>query len=373
MIMTQSSGINPRNIKPIIRNNMDNKISLRFSAIDPVYEKSIPEPVEKEYSGKDFISYGVDNAYPQFLYDLVNDCATLSSIINGIVDYVKGNGTKSSIMTDEEAEDFIEKTATDYLTFGAFYWQIIRSMTGKIQKVVWLDARFVRTDRDNNLFWYSEEFGKKYGRTGKAIVYPRYTEERIDPESVICVKAPLSRGVYGNPIWSGAIKDAVIQTKIEDFHLNELSNNFMGSAVISFNNGVPTDEEKKEIEKNVAEKFGGAENSARFLLLFNDSKDNATTVERLSSDDFDERYESLAKRSREQIFIAFRATPSLFGLATADNAFNSEEYEQSFRLFNKTVVRPIQVKITSALAKLFGADVMTIDPFNLNESETNIQ
>ena len=351
---------------------MEKNIALQFSAIDKVITKSIPEPIEKEYTGKGFISYGVDNAYPQFLFDLVNDCATLSSIVNGIVDYVKGNNITSTIMTQEEAEDFVEKTATDYLTFGAFYWQIIRNLGGKVQKINWLDARYVRTDKDNNLFWYSEKFGEKWGRQN-AIVYPRYNPDRLDPESVICVKAPLSRGVYGNPIWSGAIKDAVIETKIEDFHLNELYNNFMGSAVISFNNGIPTDEQKKEIEKNVSEKFGGVENSARFLLIYNDSKDNATTVERLSSDDFDKRYESLAKRSREQIFVAFRAIPSLFGLMTESTGFNEQEFQQSFKLFNKTVVRPIQVKITSALAKLFGADVMNIDPFNLNEAETNVQ
>lgn len=352
--------------------NMEKNIALQFSAIDKVISKSIPEPIEKEMGGKGFIYYGVDNAYPQFLFDLVNNCATLGSIVNGVIDYVKGNGIRSTIMTDEEAEDFIEKTVTDYLTFGAFYWQVIRSMAGKIQKVVWLDARYVRTDKDNNLFWYSENFGQKWGRQN-AIVYPKYMEDRLDPESVICIKAPLSRGVYGNPIWSGAIKDAVIETRIEDFHLNELYNNFMGSAVISFNNGIPTDEQKKEIEKNIYEKFGGTENCARFLLLFNDSKDNATTVERLSTDDFDKRYESLAKRSREQIFVAFRAIPSLFGLMTESTGFNTQEFAESFKLFQRTVVRPIQTKITSALAKLFGADVMTIDPFNLNETETNVQ
>lgn len=351
----------------------DKNIVLQFSAIDPFVSKSIPEPIEKELTGKGFISYGTDNAYPQFLFDLVNNCATLGSIINGVIDYVKGNGIRSTIMTQEEAEDFIEKTVTDYLTFGAFYWQIIRNLGGKINKVNWLDARYVRTDKDNNLFWYSEEFGKKWGRTNNAIVYPRYNEDRLDPESVICVKAPLSRGVYGNPIWSGAIKDAVIETKIEDFHLNELHNNFTGSAVISFNNGVPTDDQKREIEKNIDEKFGGSENAARFLLLFNDSRDNATTVERLSTDDFDKRYESLAKRSREQIFVSFRAIPSLFGLMTESTGFNEQEFQQSFKLFNKTVVRPIQTKITSALAKLYGADVMTIDPFNLNETENNVQ
>ena len=354
---------------------MEKNIALQFSAIDPVVKSLIPEPIEKEYGSNSFVYWGSDNAYPQFLFDLSQNCAILSSIIQGVVDYVKGNSITSSIMTQEEAEELVEKTASDYAIFGLFYWQIIRNLSGKVQKIVWLDARYVRTDKDGNLFYYSENFGKKYGRTNNAIVYPRYNPDRLDPESVICVKTPSSRGIYASPMWSGAIKDAVIQTKIETYHLGELENNFVGSAVISFNNGIPTDEQKREIEKNIAEKYAGAENCARFLLLFNDSKDNATTVERLSSDDLPDRYENLANRTREQLFIAFRATPSLFGLATADNAFNQEEYEQSFKLFNRTVIRPIQTKITSALAKLYdGTDVMMIEPFSLTENnEENVQ
>jgi len=348
--------------------------NIQFSAIDPTYVSSIPEPIEKDYSGKDFISYGLDNAYPIFLYNLVENGAILGAIIQGIADYVKGNAINSGIMTQEEAEDFIEKSTTDYLTFGACYWQVIRNLGGKVQKINWLDARYIRSDKDNNLFWYSEEFGKKYGRTSKALVYPRFTLEDIEPNSVFVIKAPLSRGVYGKPLWSGAIKDAVIQQQIETYHMSELFNNFAGSAVISFNNGIPTDEQKKEIEKNIAEKFSGAENAARFLLIFNDSKENAATVERLTSDDLPDRYENLAKRTREQLFIAFRATPSLFGLATADNAFNSEEYEQSFKIFNRTMIKPIQMKITSALAKIYGQDVMSIEPFTLEgKVEENVQ
>ena len=350
----------------------EKNISLRFSAIDPVLVRAIPEPTEKDNGAKSFINWGVDNAYPIFLFNLAQNCATLGAIIRGVVDYVKGNGIRSTIMTDEEAEDFVERTTTDYLTFGVCYWQIIRSMAGKVQKVQWLDARYVRTDKDNNLFWYSEEFGKKYGRQ-KAVVYPKFNPDRIDPSSVVCLKAPMARGVYGTPLWSGAIKDAVIETKIEDFHLNEITNNFSGSAVISFNNGAPTDEQKKEIEKLVAEKFSGNENAARFLLIFNDSKDNAATVERLSTDDFDKRYESLAKRTREQIFVAFRAIPALFGLMTESTGFNEQEFDQAFKLFNKTVVRPIQTKITSSVAKVFGEGTLNIDPFNLNESETNVE
>lgn len=344
---------------------MSTKIQL--SAIDPYLEVNIPERKESD-SGKDFVTYGTDNNYPAFLFSLVENCATLSAIVAGITDYVLGNKVTGNLgMSQTELEEFIERTSADYLTFGQVYWQVIRSLDGNVKTLKWLDARYVRADKDNNNFWYSEEFGKKWGRT-KAVVYPRFNPENIVPASVYTFKTPLSRGVYGTPIWQGALKDAVIQTRIELFHMNELYNNFTASAIISFNNGQPTDEEKKQLEKEIREKLGGAENAARFLLLFNDSKENATTIERLSTDDLPQRYDALAKRSREQLFIAFRATPNLFGLATESNGFNAEEYGEAFKLFQRTVIAPLQVRITSAVAEIFGEERLVIEQFSLLEN-----
>ena len=159
------------------------------------------------------------------------------------------------------------------------------------------------------------------------------------------------------------------EIEISKFHLNEICNNFSGSAIINFNNGVPSDEDKDEIEKAVSRKFTGAGNAGRFLLSFNDSAENAVSVTRLGSDDFDKRYEALAKKTRQELFTAFRANPNLFGIPTENLGFSQEEYEGAFKLFNRTVVKPIIRLLCKAFDDIYGTEnTVTVEPFSLDEN-----
>lgn len=139
----------------------------------------------------------------------------------------------------------------------------------------------------------------------------------------------------------------------------------MGNLIINFNNGEPTDEIREEIERNINEKFSGYQNAGRILISYNADEANKTTIERLDSDDFDEKYQSLSERTRDQIFCAFRANPSLFGL-NYSSGFNENEFNEAFKLYNRTFVRPIQSEICDSFDKIFGIkNSITIEPFSL--------
>ena len=93
-------------------------------------------------------------------------------------------------------------------------------------------------------------------------------------------------------------------------------------------------------------------------------------------EDFGNRYHALSTHSRQQIFSAFRAQPLLFGLTSDVNTgFSTEEFEQSFKLYNRTQIRPVQRMIADAFDRIYGAKgVLSIKPFSLesdNEQEVN--
>ena len=79
--------------------------------------------------------------------------------------------------------------------------------------------------------------------------------------------------------------------------------------------------------------------------------------------DFANRYSALEKSARQKLFSTFRANPNLFGISTESNGFNSEEYQSSFKLFNRTMIKPIQNTFVREFAKV-GAN-LTIAPFTL--------
>lgn len=351
-------------------------VKLAFAAIDRKIEQNIPLPKESEDRGKNFIYWGEANDYPVFLHKLYLECPTLQTIINTTTDYVVGNGVSCSRMTypnrkKQTWDELFSLLAADYLNFGICYIQVIRNNAGKAAEFYHLDARFVRSDVKNEMFFYNEDFAKKYSRANKTIIYPKFVEDATTvAASVICLKTTHSRGVYGTPIWGSAVKSVVTEIEIDNFHLSELENNFAGSAILNFPNGIPSDEEVSEIEKRIEEKLVGSENAGRFVLNFCNGKDNAATIERLATDDFDKRYESLAKKTQQQIFTAFAANPNLFGCSSeGSTGFNSEEYEQSFKIYNRTRVRPIQGKLCDAIDRAFGAQgTIVIEPFSINNN-----
>lgn len=351
---------------------MDNKpIKLAFAATNRYDVEAIPQNVSKTISGRDFVAWGNDNRYPDFLFSMFQNCSTLSSIINGIVDFVAGNEIICSKPTGvkEDIEDVFRKTVLDYIIYGVAYVNILCNSSNIPVAIQWLDARDMRTNDDCSVFFYSGDWSKSYGRV-KTIVLPKYVEGSEAKSSVVMIR-DYANDIYPTPVWGSAINAVTTEIEISKYHLNEIVNNFSASAILNFNNGVPTDEDKDEIERMINEKFCGTENAGRFVLAFNNNKESAVTVERLGTDDFDKRYDAVAKKTRQDIFTAFRANPNLFGIPTENLGFSSEEYESSFKLFNRTVVRPIQKKMVREFSKM-GWD-LTITPFSLednNEEET---
>ena len=178
---------------------------------------------------------------------------------------------------------------------------------------------------------------------------------------------------YGVPVYTPAIKDCMIEQKIEEMHLSSLDNNFMASYIINFLNGIPTDEQKAEIEKNIQEKFCGSSNAGRILLNFANGKDNAALLQKMEVSDFSDKYNAAATRSREQIYAAFRMIPQVCGIMSESTGFNTQEFSEAFKLVNRTVVKPVQSKIADAFDKVFQTKgSIAIEPFSIeyNTEET---
>ena len=364
------------------------RANVSFLAIDPYVETHIVSPKERKLPGKDFIEWGTNNLYPEFLSDLYDNVATLKSVIDGCVDYIAGDEVTilplrqgmDGVMNSrgDTIMEQVKDIAHDEEKIGGFALQVIRGKDGKPSEVYYIDIRHLRTNEECDVFYYCENW-KKPGKK-KVIVYPKFmpsmaekwltlTDEERDrhASSILYVKGN-KRQVYPSPRYAASVKSCEIERCIDDFHLNAINNGFTGSYVINFNNGKPTPEVMAEIEDNFNEKFSGHQNAGRIAFSWNESSTTATTIEQVQVQDFGEKYKSLENTSRQRIFTVFRASPNLFGIPTENLGFSSEEYESAFRLFNRTHVRPIQKKIADAYDKIYGQKgVLTIVPFSMDE------
>lgn len=375
------------------KQNKPSRASFSFAAIDPYVDNKMILPVERFVSGKDLVEWGNRNSYPDYLLDLYNNVPTLRSIINGNIDFVTGDDVSILPLTDnlpngqmnnrgDNIREQIKDIAKDYEIYGGFALQIIRNLIGVVAEVYYIDMRFLRTNKEGNVFYYCEDWSK----SGKkdVIVYPAFMpnlkwdalddEQRNRNASSILYVKNVHTQVYPAPLYAASIKACEIERLIDDFHINSLQNQFVSSAIINFNNGDPGDEMKKEIEDAINEKFAGAANGGRIMLSFNKNKESATDIVEFEVKDFGERYKALSEHSRQQIFTAFRANPNLFGIPTEGNGFANEQYAESFKLYNRTQIQPVQRLIADTYDKIYGTKgVLTIVPFSMGgETEDNI-
>lgn len=333
----------------------------------------IPQFTERSYSGKEWYYWGKDNKLPYYLYGLYEKSSLMQSIINTTVNFVIGNSIESMIKPNEDEtwEDLIRNLALDYMLYGGFAIQIMYNKLGQIKELGWLDMRKCRSDEEHTKIYYSKEF--KTSSSPKYIEFPVWQRsEEYRNMSAVFFYTGSRRTVYPMPRYSGSIPAIETSIRIDNFHLNAIRNNFNGNFIINFNNGIPADDVKKELEQKVKEKFCGDENAGKFLLVFNDSKDNGVSVERIQDDQFDKKYEALKTQTITSIFTGFSAPQQLFGYALTGNVFNKEEYQEAFDLYSRLQILPIQNLFTRVFESIYSQEnVIEFKPFELTAADND--
>ena len=360
-------------------------VPVSMAAIDPYVQVNIISPTEKKVKGGNMVEWGDGNEYPQYLKGLYGTVTTLRTIIKGDIDFVAGDevllapsktegvgditGTKMN-RKGGTIRDQVKDLARDLDLFGGFALQVIRDKAGSIAELYYVPMECLRSDPDNEVFYYSEKWGKRGPKD--VLVYPKYADNLLLPATILYVKSDHDT-TYPQPKFAAAVKACELERCIDDYHINAINNDFEASVLVNFNNGQPADEKKLEVEDDLNEKFSGYQNARRIMTSWNADKDHAATIVPFPANSVAEKYRSLAEWSRQQIFCAFRAVPSLFGLPTA-TGFSSEEYEQAFKLYNRTQIQPMQRLIVETYERLLGPGCITIKPFSLGgETEDNIQ
>lgn len=361
--------------------NKANRVHITMAALNRYIESHIVDNSENKHTSLECMMWGKGNDYPEYLYELYKNATTLRSCIDGTADFIAGDDVivKKAFYEGEKmnkrgdtAFQVVSNAARDLAMYGGFALQIINNALGEVNEVYNVDFKNLRTNEDNSVFYYCENWKERY-RRNKVVEYAAWMPGTTEASTILYWKNE-DLQTYPLPIYSSAIKSCEMERCIDDFHLNGLVNGFSASYLVNFNNGIPTDQVKDEVERMFNDKFSGSANAGRIVFSWNDNKDAAATIEKMELQDFGERYATLAKWSRQQIFTAFRANPNLFGIPTENLGFSNEEYEAAFKLFNRTRVRPFQRAIIDTFDKLYGEKgSLEIRPFSLDGADTNIQ
>ena len=338
-------------------------------------------PAVVEDNRKQWVAYGEDNNYFQFLIDRYNGSATNNAIINGMTELIYGKGlyaTDASRKPDEYAmmKSLFSRTCMRKITFdlkamGQAAMQVIYNKDKtKIVQVEHMPIETLRMEKMNDDgevtgYYYSKDWTKIRKKGFEPIRIPAFGYgEKGEGLEIYCIKPYRSGFYYYSPVdYQGGLPYAELEEEVANYHINNIKNGLSPSMLINFNNGVPTEEERELIERRIIQKFSGSSNSGKFILAFNDNKEMAASIEPVQLSDASEQYQFLADEAMRKLMVAHRVTsPMLMGIK--DNTGlgnNADELKTASLLFHNTVVRPIQEMILDAID-----DILAVNGASLN-------
>lgn len=337
-------------------------------------------PIFKESQNKLWIDMGADNLYPHYLEELYASSSMHGAIIKGVSEMIYGEGL-NAISKDRHVEQWLKvnsifgdgtclkKAAFDLKLYGQCYLNIIWSQDRTtVSRVYHLPAATMRCgvadDEDKvPLFYHKKDWSKQQE---EPLVIPAFnTNDRSAASQCLHIKmySPLSF-YYGASDYESGTAYAQIEADLAAYHLSSINQGFFPSTIMNFNSGVPTEEERAELERLVYNKFGGATNAGKILMTFNDSQDTAPTIESFNLADAHQVFDYLSTECSKKVLSAHRVTsPLLFGLRDTGSGFgnNADEMKESYDLFYNTVVLPFQRLLLDGLRPVFAASNITLE------------
>ena len=335
----------------------------------------VPLPIYKEVKGKDYIFYGERNDYPNYLLRIYNNSAKHNAIVTGKVDYISGNGW--NVKSDDEMEkakvfgmidkvntkeeslnELTNKLVTDLTIFGGYYLQIIwTKATGEIAEMYHVDYYKVRTNADNSLFFVSDNWIKNDNVNPRPDfdTYPAFDPNNPTGSQILYFKE-YRAGVntYSLPDYRGAISYIELDISIGEYHLNTINNGMFSSKLINLNGGKVSQEEEDRIERQFQNKFSGSKNAGKFMLAFNDSKENEPSIIDLSGTELDKHFDLLNLTVQQEIFSGHKITsPLLFGIKTEGQLGGRSELRDAYQLFQNTYINAKQRALEETINYLY--------------------
>jgi len=340
-------------------------------------------PEFKEVYGEHFVRFGIDNSYPEYLTKLYNKSSKHAAIINGKVSYILGGGLKSE-NESQAAEEFIKantecfkKAVSDIENYGGFYLQVIPNLLGTAYYLFHLPFEKVRMNKSGTQFFYKNNWKD---RSERAKEFPSFSNG-CRKSSVYCFKEyRAGSGVYSLPGWYAACNFIESDIEVSKHTLTNAKSGFSGSKLITFKNGLPTTEGKREIVKQFRNEYGGSTGEKVVIQFLNQGEEAATIDDLGASDLTKEDFTQVDNLITSNIFAAHSVThPLLFGIQQAGKLGSGNELRTAYDIFKNTYVQGKQKQIEDIINQFAQlnkvADKITlipVDPISIDISETTL-
>jgi len=337
---------------------------------------SYNRPQISEDKQREWVNYGDDNNYYQYLIDLYTNSTTNHAIINGVVNMIYGKGLDAlnnskkpneyAAMRSIVSNDCLRKVCLDLKLLGEASFQVLYN-DSRVVKAEHFPRQTLRAEKCNEegkieAYYYAPDWSK---------VKPNDKPQRIasfgfgngkEPEIKICKKYVSGYDYYCPVDYQGGLAYAELESEVADYLINDVQNNFSGTKVVNFNNGVPDAQQQLQIKNDVMRKLTGARGE-KVVIAFNNNAESKTTVDDIPLNDAPAHYEYLSNECSNKLIVAHRVTsPLLLGIRTDSNGLgsNADEIKTAALLFDNITIKPYQDLLTDCID-----DILAVNDISL--------
>jgi len=273
---------------------------------------SQPEIVED--SRNEWVEYGTDNNHYDWIISRYKNSTTNNSIINNVARLCYGKGLEALDASKKPNDYAIMKSLfkpdmlragflNEYMLADGYLQVIYNDKHTKIVRVENVKTRLVRPEKCDdegniNGYYFSNhwEDTKKYPPKR----FPAFGTSKENIEFLHYGKDSIDLKYFSEVDYQACLPYCVLEEEIADYQINDVQNGFSGTKVINFNNGVPTEEQQREISKKTKGKLTGSTGD-KVIIAFNNNAESKTTVEDIPLNDAPEHYQYLSEESRNKI------------------------------------------------------------------------
>jgi hypothetical protein len=333
-------------------------------------------PTSTESKRDNWVEFGDDNDYFQYLIDRYNNSTTNNSVINSINKLIYGRGldaTDSNKKPNDYAQmkmlfrpEVLKCVIADYKLLGQGYFQLIYNKAkNAIVRVEHVPSQLLRAEKCNDkgeieAYYYSDNWQETKKFPPKRILAYGYGDQTLE---LLCVRDySVGQKYYSNVDYIGALAYATLEEEIADYLINDVQNGFSPTSVINFNNGVPDEEKQSLIASDVKRKLSGS-NGAKIVVAFNSDETKKTTIDSVPLNDAPAHYQYLSEESRGKILLGHSITSGLLFGIPSNNGFssNADELKNASILFDNLVIRPKQYRVLEALDTILAFNGITLN------------
>jgi len=227
-------------------------------------------PVITEQRNEGWVDFGQGNDHYNFLIDRFQNSATNNAVINNICKLIYGRGITALDASQKPTDyanflslvskDDIKRIISDTKMLGQSAIQVHYNKDRTVKQFLHLPVNLVRSakcneDGDVVAYYYSDNWKKT--REYKPIRFDAFGASTSEIE--ILMIQPYSAGMkyYSYVDYQGALDYCLLEEKVSEYLINEVSNSFAPTSIINFNNGQATPEQKRQISDDVTSKLTG--------------------------------------------------------------------------------------------------------------------